>query len=220
MAIEKLVFAEQRLSLENFAAIVRADFAGHELLRQEIVNRIPGFGNDIPEVDDLARRLSEIAFAALETAPNPDDHLLFPALYSLHHHTRWGAELPATPDGRRAGAPLSENQSPVHGADSAGLSALLRSVACLPHDRAPMGGLNIRFGGKLPPEQFVALLDTFFALGGVTVGYTQVDRATLLAARDNPEQHRGLCVRVTGFSEYFVALSPEGQQDIIDRTEY
>jgi trans-4-hydroxy-L-proline dehydratase len=220
MAIQKLVFEERRYALADFAQITRDDYVGHEPLRQELLNRIPRFGNDQPEADELAHRVSLIAFDALSSADNPDTHLLFPALYSLHHHMHWGRELPATTDGRRAGDPLSENQSPVHGADRAGLSALLNSAARLPHDRAPMGGLNIRFGGKLPPAQFIALLDTFFAQGGVTVGYTQIDRATLLAARENPEQYRSLCVRVTGFSEYFVALSPAGQQDIIDRTEY
>ena len=220
MAIQKLVFEERRLSLADFVQIARDDYSDHEPLRQELLNRIPRFGNDQLEADALAHRVSLIAFDALSAADNPDDHLLFPALYSLHHHTNWGRELPATTDGRRAGDPLSENQSPVHGADRAGLSALLNSAARLPHDRAPMGGLNVRFGGKLPAAQFIALLDTFFAQGGVTVGYTQVDRATLLAARESPEQYRSLCVRVTGFSEYFVALSPAGQQDIIDRTEY
>ena len=220
MAIQKLVFEERRFDLATFAQIVRDDFAGREELRQEILNRVPRFGNDQNEVDGLARRVSDIAFNALEAADNPDDHLLFPALYSLHHQMRWGDELPATPDGRRAGEPLSENQSPVHGTDRTGITALLNSVARLPHDRAPMGGLNVRFAGKLPDGDFIAVLNTFFAQGGATVGYTQVDRARLEAARENPEQYRDLCVRITGFSEYFVALSPEGQQDIIDRTAY
>jgi formate C-acetyltransferase len=108
----------------------------------------------------------------------------------------------------------------VHGADRAGITALLNSVARLPHERAPMGGLNVRFAGRLPDESFIAVLNTFFAQGGVTVGYTQVDRASLRDAQQHPDRHRSLCVRITGFSEYFVSLSPEGQQDIIDRTAY
>ncbi|MFH1570910.1 MAG: pyruvate formate lyase family protein [Gemmatimonadota bacterium] len=220
MAIKRLVYEEGRLDLAAFVRVVRDDFSGEELLRQEIFNHVPRFGNDRPEVDELARQVSTIAFDALEAADNPDGHLLFPALYSLHHHMRWGAELPATPDGRRAGEPLSENQSPVHGSDRAGITALLKSVARLPHERAPMGGLNVRFGGRLPDEAFVAVLTTFFALGGATVGYTQVDRARLQAAQEHPERHRSLCVRITGFSEYFVSLSPQGQKDIVDRTAY
>ena len=220
MVIQKLVFEDRRFTLSKFIDLVRADFADCELLRQEILHRIPRFGNDHPKADRLAHQVARIAFAALDAADNPDRHLLFPALYSLHHHIHWGGELPATPDGRRAGEPLSENQSPVHGSDQQGISALLASVARLPHQQAPMGGLNVRFGGKMPRRHFTALLDTFFSLGGVTIGYTQVDRATLLAAREHPERHRDLCVRVTGFSEYFVSLSPQSQQDIIERTEY
>jgi formate C-acetyltransferase len=83
-----------------------------------------------------------------------------------------------------------------------------------------MGGLNVKFGGKMPREHFIAMLDVFFEMGCVQVGYTCVDRSMLLAAQSKPNQHRNLCVRITGFSEYFVSLSPEAQQDLIERTEY
>jgi formate C-acetyltransferase len=200
--------------------IVSADYAGHEPLRQEVLHAIPHYGNDEPLADSLARRVSNIAFDSLLQADNPDGHLLFPALYSLHNHFWWGKDLPATPDGRHAGQPISENQSPAYGRDRGGLSALLLSAAALPHHRTVMGGLNVRFGGELPPAAFAAMLDTFFELGGVHLGLTCVDRETLLSARAHPERHRSLCVRVAGFSEYFCALSPAAQQELIDRTQY
>ena len=218
-AIRRLVFEERRYALADLAAIVGSDFAGHEALRQEIL-RVPKYGNGDPEADALARWVSETAFDALLDAENPDQHLLFPALYSLHHHVRWGKDLPATPDGRRAGEPVSENQSPSYGADRAGLSALLLSAAALPHDRTVMGGLSVKFGGKLPSTTFTAMLDTYFGQGGLHLGLTSVDRGTLLDAQAYPERYRSLCVRVTGFSETFSALSPEAQQEMIDRTAY
>jgi len=128
--------------------------------------------------------------------------------------------MPATPDGRRAGEPISENQSPTYGANCKGISATLLSAAALPHRRTVMGGLNVKFGGKLPAGRFTAMLDTFFDLGGLHLGLTCVDRDTLLAAQAHPERYRSLCVRVTGFSEYFCALSPQAQQEMIDRTAY
>ncbi len=220
MAIDKLVFEDRRYSLAELMAIVRNNFVDHEVLRQEILNRIPRYGSGQEASDNLARRVSEIAFDTLNTVDNPDGNLLFPALYSLHHHINWGREMPATPDGRLAGDPLSENQSPTQGADNQGISGLFKSVARLPHQRAVMGGLNVKFGGKMPREHFIAMLDVFFEMGCVQVGYTCVDRSMLLAAQSKPNQHRNLCVRITGFSEYFVSLSPEAQQDLIERTEY
>ena len=83
-----------------------------------------------------------------------------------------------------------------------------------------MGGLNLTFGGAMPPEDFIAMMDGFFALGGRHFGYTQVTRRQLEEAEADPEAHRSLCVRVTGFSEYFVALSPESRRDVMARTAY
>jgi len=39
----------------------------------------------------------------------------------------------------------------------------------------------------------------------------------LRAARENPEQHRDLVVRVSGFSAYYVELSDDVQEDILRR---
>lgn len=113
----------------NAVRIVANDFEGNEPLRQEVVNTFPKYGNGDPGVDGLARRVADIAFDALEHADNPDGILLFPALYSLYHHYKGMKDIPATPDGRRRGEPISENQSAVYGADSGGLSAMLRSAA-------------------------------------------------------------------------------------------
>ena len=83
-----------------------------------------------------------------------------------------------------------------------------------------MGGLNVKFGSKLTEAQFTAMLDTYFGQGGLHLGFTCVDRGTLLDAQAYPERYRSLCVRVTGFSEYLSALSPQAQQELIDRTAY
>ena len=220
MAVQRLVFDQQRYDLPGFLNIVTGNFEGQERLRQEIVHAIPKYGNDQEEVDALARTVCEVALDALDAAGNPEGYLLFPAIYSLYQHVGWGSRLPATPDGRLAGEPISENQSPVHGTDREGITALLRSVARLPLERTPTAGLNVLLSCNPQPEAVLSLVESFFRMGGVHVGFTFADRQTLLAAQAHPDQHRSLCVRVTGFSEYFVALSPEGQRDIIERTGY
>jgi len=220
IAIRKLVFEQRRFALPEFLRIVADDFAGHEDLRQEIVNAFPKYGNGDAEADEIARAVCDIALDALAAAPNPDGHLLFPSIYSLYCHIGWGRQLPATPDGRLAGEPISENQSPTHGTDRLGTTALLRSVARLPLDRTPMGGLNVKLAFKPQPQTVLDLVASFFELGGIHVGFSFVDRETLLAAQVSPAEYRTLCVRITGFSEFFASLSPEGQQDVIARTEH
>jgi trans-4-hydroxy-L-proline dehydratase len=220
IAIQKIVFEQSRFSLPDFLAIVADDFAGHEALRQEIFNTLPKYGNGEAQADALARRVCEIGLDALQAAPNPDGFVLFPSIYSLYCHIAWGQQLPSTPDGRLSGEPVSENQSPVHGTDREGVTALLRSVARLPLERTPTGGLNLKLAFRPKPETALQLVESFFAMGGIHLGFTFVDRATLLAARATPAQFRSLCVRLTGFSEFFTALSPEGQADVIARTAY
>ena len=221
MTIKRLVFDEHRLGLRELLAMCRSNFAGHEHLRQEIVHQLPKFGNDDDEVDTLACRAGNIMLDAVACARVPDGLFLPGAgFYSLESHHRWGRELPATPDGRRRGEPVSENQSPVYGTDVKGVTAVLRSVAKLPLERTVQGGLNVKFAASPAPDKLAGLVDSYFRMGGLHVGFTFASRDTLIDARAHPDRYRTLCVRLYGFSEYFVALSPEEQQELIDRTEH
>ena len=96
----------------------------------------------------------------------------------------------------------------------------MSSAAALPHRRCICGGLNLKFGLRPGPDAFAALLKSYFGMGGLHVGFTIASRETLEAARRDPGAYRSLLVRKTGFSEFFVALSPQEQQELIARTEY
>ena len=61
---------------------------------------------------------------------------------------------------------------------------------------------------------------TYFAEGGLQLHFIPADTSTLQDALQNPDRHRDLLVRVTGFSEYFVRLLPEVQQEVIRRFQY
>lgn len=181
---------------------------------------MPKFGNGNEEADGWTRRAAEALLDAAGKAGRETGFRMMSSLYSLEHHNAFGAALGATPDGRRAGEAVSENQSPVHGADRQGPLALLRSVARLPLDRCICGGLNLRLAVRPGPDVLAALAKGFFAMGGQHVGFTFATREKLEEARANPEAHRTLMVRKTGFSEFFVALSPQEQQETIDRTPH
>ena len=218
MAALKILNA--RMPYERIVRILESNFNGKEEMRQEILNRFPKYGNGLPEVDHWATELGNILIDAFEQAARETGFIAVPSFYSLTNHAIFGAVLGATPDGRKAGDPISENQSPVHGMDRNGPTDLLRSVASLPLERCICGGLNLKFGTRPDAAVLRALLKTFFKMNGLHLGFTFVDRATLEAARKNPVSCRTLLVRKTGFSEYFTALSQEEQQEIIDRTEH
>ena len=209
-----------RYSYAHILALLDADFAGHEALRTEILNTFPAYGNGDPEVDAYAEAAGNVLIDAFEQVAREEGFLPMASFYSLTRHARFGTAVGATPDGRKARAPVSENQSPAPGKDRRGPTALLSSAAALPHRRCICGGLNLKFGLRPGPDAFAALLKSYFGMGGLHVGFTIASRETLEAARRDPGAYRSLLVRKTGFSEFFVALSPQEQQELIARTEY
>jgi len=64
------------------------------------------------------------------------------------------------------------------------------------------------------------MLNVYFAQGGQELQINVVNSEMLRAAQTNPEQYQDLVVRVAGFSEFFVRLTPDLQQDVIARTEH
>ena len=150
--------------------------------------------------------------------------MVFCCLETDMQHIRLGREVGATPDGRRAGEPISENSSPNPGAAVNGLTAMLRSVAKLPLERIHSGALNVRlrpdwFAGEEGLDRLAGVLRTYFDLGGLQVQLSLADVETLREAQRCPERHRDLMVRITGYSAAFVDMTREAQEEIIRREE-
>jgi pyruvate formate-lyase/glycerol dehydratase family glycyl radical enzyme len=230
MALKLLVYDRKLLEPEAVMAALAADFTqpGGEAVRQRLLGA-PKWGNDLDEVDALACRVMR-------------DYL---AEMAVHHNTRYGrgpigggyagstsnisanvplgAKVGATPDGRRAGEPIAEGMSAVHGTDTGGPTKVLRSVSKLPTIRSLAQLLNLRLSPEaLSTEaglaRLVTLLKGFRSLKLWHVQFNTVDTATLLAAQRDPEKHRDLVVRVAGYSALFVTLDRATQDDIIQRT--
>jgi len=131
----------------------------------------------------------------------------------------------ATPDGRHAGTPLSEGVSPVQGHDLKGPTAVARSVAKLDHARTNGTLLNMKISPQCVKTQedlrkLAALIRGYFDQGGHHVQFNMIDRKVLEDAMVCPEKYRNLIIRVAGYSDYFVLLSPDIQREILSRTEH
>jgi pyruvate formate-lyase/glycerol dehydratase family glycyl radical enzyme len=227
-AIQQVVFDEEELALRELRDILNADFEGNEALRQRLRNRCPKYGNDDDGVDGFAVAVAD-AFCDEVVRCNdvPHNIVFWPEIYSYHHHSpRWfGSEVGATPDGRRRGETLSENQSPTYGMDRRSPTACLNSMAKLPVHRTPGGGTNLRLhptsmAGEQGVDTLSAMLKAYFRQGGQHLQINIVDSAMLRDAQLHPDMYRTLSVRVVGYSAYFVALTRQVQDDIIRRTEY
>jgi len=138
-------------------------------------------------------------------------------------HIYFGQVTGALPNGRRAGLPLSDGISPSQGTDTQGPTAVIKSASKIDHARTGGTLLNMKFNPQVLEgeaiEKLVHLIRGYFRLDGHHIQFNVVNRETLIEAQKNPHQHRDLIVRVAGYSDYFVELGPDLQNEIISRTE-
>ncbi|MGY0157099.1 formate C-acetyltransferase/glycerol dehydratase family glycyl radical enzyme [Edwardsiella tarda] len=234
-AVKQLVFEQRRISQQALARALAEDFDGpqHEQLRQRLVNGAPKYGNDDDSVDALLVQAYGYYIDELSHYHNPRHGRgpigggYYAGTSSISANVPFGAATQATPDGRKAHAPLAEGASPASGTDRLGPTAVMGSVGKLPTS-AILGGVLLN--QKLNPDtlenesdrqKLMQLLRTFFEVHqGWHIQYNIVSRETLLDAKAHPERYRDLVVRVAGYSAFFTALSPDTQDDIIARTEH
>ncbi|NPV53526.1 MAG: glycyl radical protein [Firmicutes bacterium] len=225
-AVKQLIFEEGKVSLREVLDALDRNFEGYDGLRETLLNCAPKFGNDDDNVDLLAARWASIFASCIERGRNPRGGRFQPGFYTVSAHVPLGEEVGATPDGRLAREPLADGGlSPVRGRDRKGPTAVLKSLGKIDQVRASNGTLlNQKF---LPsvlegPEglaKFAAFLRAFVALKVMQIQFNVVSAATLRDAQRNPDQYRGLVVRVAGYSAFFVDLNKVLQDDIIKRTE-
>ena len=226
-AIKKLVFEEKRMSLSELNTILKNNFEGQEKLRLELLNKFPKYGNDDDYVDSLAVDIALFFVQTVTSLSNPYLGLCLSSIYTYHSYACHGAVTGATPDGRKAGEPVSENQEAGNGMDRKGLTALLNSMAKFKpvFSFTPSGGSTISIhpsgiAGENGTKILSDLIETYFEKGGQHIQTNVINKETLIDAKKHPEKHRDLLVRVTGYSAYFVTLSPECQDYIIKRSTH
>ena len=222
-AVRKLVFEDRRLGMAPLLAALRANFEGHENLRQMLLHQAPKYGNDDPQADELAREVSrfwtEEAFR--HTAPTGKRYR--GGYLSWNYWIAYAPATAATPDGRRRGQFLSNAVCPVNGADRRGPTAVIKSVGQLDLRTAPNGASHtMSFSPSLlrDPEQrekIAGLLRAYGRVGGTCLQVNVIDANTLREAQKHPDEYRNLLVRVTGYNAYFVGLGKEIQDEIIAR---
>jgi len=224
-AIDHLVFREGRVGWGDLLDALADDFADAEPRRQLLVNKAPKYGNDDDRADRLMQRCFEDFFAAVDGRPNGRGGTVHINMLPTTCHVYFGSVVGATPDGRRAGRPLSEGISPVQGADRNGPTAVFQSAAKMDHLRTGGTLLNVKFtpqvlAGEDGPKRMAALVRGYFRQDAHHVQFNVVSAETLRAAQAEPAAHRHLIVRVAGYSDYFCDLSRDLQDEIIARTEH
>ena len=224
--IRKLVYDEKRLTLKQFAEILRNNWRDADALRNEVRFALPHFGNDDPSVDDLAGELFREAAEDFDSEPPMrGGHYNMGTLGGYENaHVVLARTTGATPDGRLDGDAFASGLSPMAGCDRSGPTAMLNSICKIPFDKTctstivnqmlPLSMLESAEGR----QKAAMLLEAYFRGGGIQLQITAEDRETLLAAEKNPEKFPNLMVRVSGYSARFMSLEPDVRAEIVRRT--
>ena len=148
---------------------------------------------------------------------------MIPGWFSWAFMAELGRNIGATPDGRKAGMPITQGANPNNNFRRDGAAtAMSNGIAMVQPgygNPAPMQleldpGLKAEEGGI---KRVMALLKGHADLGGTLMNVNILNRERILDANRHPENYPELVVRVTGFTAYFAALSPQMRQLVVDR---
>ena len=223
-AIKKYVYERGDVTLERLVNALEHDFEGEDWLLALLKTRAPKYGNDDDYADSIMSRVFHDYLGMISGRPNMRGGMYRVNMLPTTCHVYFGEVMQATPNGRRAGKPLSEGISPTQGSDSCGPTAVIRSAAKMDHLMTGGTLLNQKFTpsvvkGEEGLDHMADLIRAYFDLDGHHIQFNVIDRETLLAAQRNPDDYKDLIVRVAGYSDHFRYLSRALQDEIIARTE-
>ena len=224
-AIKRLVFEENKITMDHLLSALKHNFDGHEELRQQLL-QVPKFGNDDDYADRLVAWVMKVFSKEVVKHKNARGGHLLPYQNPLAAYYSYGKLIAALPSGRKAWEPLSDGISPTRGSDINGPTAVLNSVGKVDNVSMFFGQtLNMRlnaqiFGSSEGVHRLASLIRTFIDLKIHHIQFNLVSSETLRAAQETPEEYQDLMVRVAGYCAYFVKLVKPLQDSIIARTEH
>ncbi|MBE5780658.1 MAG: DUF3029 family protein [Clostridiales bacterium] len=220
MAIKQLVYDSGRYTLKDFIHAVKADYAGCEQLRREILN-CKKYGTGDEEVTCLMGRLCESIYGMLKSCSRGNRYYL-PSLHTLDVNVSFGLKQWATMDGRHSGEPVNKNANPSHLLKRQEHTGIILSAGALEQYKFS-GGQPIDlyfdrswFATKELRDKLKQLILTYFELGGLQLQVNSVDVELLEKAYQHPERYPNVVVRKGGYSVRFQELTPEAQRSFIE----
>lgn len=216
------LLATGRGTISELVGALDADFAGHARLKGFLEHAVDKFGNDGGRAEHWAQAVSQLYCRLVGAYQTRRGGPYLAGFWSMTTHQGFGRLTGALPSGRLAERPLSNGASPRTGVDRLGPTASLNSAS---HVTTPANGLVVNqmldprlvagLGGRRLMD---GLLRGYFDQGGVQVQFNVLDPDMLRAAKRDPEAHRGLVVRISGYSAYFNDLTDEMKDELIERT--
>jgi len=224
-AVDRLVFRDRTMSADDLLRLLRTNWEGEEATRQQVIRKLPKYGNGVEEVDRWVRRAAQHYCDHMATYTTPHGGSYHAHLFSFVWHLDCGRATNATPDGRKAHEPLAYSVSPTQGRDTEGLTALMRSLMRIPHEHAAGSSsaiieLTPKLLRDVSLDRVLDVVETAIDAGVGQMQYNVIDSETLRRAQADPDAYRHVAVRVSGFSMRFCLLDKAMQDHIIARTKH
>ena len=225
LAIKEFVYDRREITLAELGRALAADWEGHEELRLRMKRSPLKWGCGNPEADALAKEVIEGFTARFVGKPNSRGGVF--VCYGLNSRgfIDCGKLTGATPDGRKAGEPLSKNMAPNVGAETEGITGSIRSYGAIAPENFPCGSIfdvmihPSAVAGEKGLRVFRTLVERFYAGGGVAMNINIVSPETLRDAQAHPEKYENLQVRVAGWNIRWNDIPRREQDDYIARIE-
>ena len=224
-AIDHFVFKKKTFTMSTLVRALQDNFEGHEMTRALLWKKAPKYGNNDDNADKNSVKLIHVFVSILKRFSNNEGVPYAANMIPTTTHLPFGYLTAASPDGRYARMPLAEGISPVQGQDLSGPTAVIRTMGKIDHAATAGTLLNMKFTpetleGENNLKKFASLVQSYFDLGGHHLQFNVVSQETLRRAQQYPDDYRSLLIRVAGYSDFFVNLSKDVQDEVISRTAH
>lgn len=223
-ALEQRLDQEQRISWDELYGFLQNNWEGEAGERaRRMMHSTARYGSGGSLADAYAVKVSRDFSDGVVAKRTPDGYVMLPGLFSWANTIPMGKEIGATPNGRRAGEPISHGSNPEPGFRRDGApTAMAAAIAAVQPGYGNTAPMQIELDPMLSREDggvdlVASLIRTHFELGGTQINMNIMDHEKVLEAHKDPSLYPDLVVRVTGFSAYFASLSPAFRQLVVDR---
>jgi len=223
-AIDWAVFKEKKITLKDLINALKKNFRGNKEIYNYLVYKCPKYGNDDERADIYAKKVIEILYESVEGLKSSRGGNYRVGIHAMTTHVGFGLFTGALPSGRKKGKPLTRDIAPGFTGEK-GLTAALNSISKFDHSLLCNGvACTININPEIPKMEdgkiFESILRTYVKLKGSHIQFNSISLDMLKEAQENPDKHKDLMVRVSGYSARFIDLPKAVQDDIIARYCY